>query len=157
MFALFFCHWYVNGAVPVAVAEKVAELPTVTLWLAGWTVNAGAVGVGVGVEDVVLLVLPAQLHSIAAKPKRKLAAAYVCRRFICIRYPNFYRPEFQKSSEIAKSQWAGSTTDIKRTRPESLDAKYNENTCTLGWIWSSVRHGHDFATAHKTLMTVSLG
>ena len=37
-------HWYVRGAVPVAVTLKVAVCPTVTVWLAGGVVITGAFG-----------------------------------------------------------------------------------------------------------------
>jgi len=38
------CHWYVSGAVPVAVTLKVAVCPAVTVIEAGGTVMAGGVG-----------------------------------------------------------------------------------------------------------------
>jgi hypothetical protein len=41
-----FCHWYDNGAVPVAVTVNAAVLPTVTVWFAGWAVITGAVAAG---------------------------------------------------------------------------------------------------------------
>jgi len=37
------CHWYVNGAVPVAVTENVAVWPTVTVLSAGCVVIWGTV------------------------------------------------------------------------------------------------------------------
>ena len=35
MSELFFRHWYVSGAVPVAATENVAVAPAFTVWLAG--------------------------------------------------------------------------------------------------------------------------
>lgn len=61
MAAPFLRHWYVKGAVPVAVTENVAALPTVTDWLAGCAVMAGLVTAGGGVGGgfgVVPLPLP---------------------------------------------------------------------------------------------------
>ena len=50
-----FFHWYLRE-VPVAVTEKVAAWPSVTLWAAGWVVMAGATAVSETVSVAVLLV-----------------------------------------------------------------------------------------------------
>ena len=42
MFALFFCHWKLRGAVPSAPTVKVADCPTVTAWLTGGVAIVGA-------------------------------------------------------------------------------------------------------------------
>ena len=42
MFALFRCHWYASGAVPVAATVKVAVAPAVTVAFAGCVVIDGA-------------------------------------------------------------------------------------------------------------------
>ena len=42
MFALFFCHWKLKGAVPSAPTVKVADCPTVTAWLTGCVAIVGA-------------------------------------------------------------------------------------------------------------------
>jgi hypothetical protein len=47
MLALFFCHWYVSGAVPLAVTLNVAVWPAATVLLAGCDVIAGATGLDV--------------------------------------------------------------------------------------------------------------
>jgi len=42
MFELFFCHWYVSGAAPLAATMKVAIAPTDRSWLWGFSVMTGA-------------------------------------------------------------------------------------------------------------------
>jgi len=65
MFALFFCHWYVSGAVPAATTENVAVCPTVTVWFAGCVVMLGPTGAAVTVNVAGLLIaLPAELVTI---------------------------------------------------------------------------------------------
>jgi hypothetical protein len=56
-------HWYVSGAVPVAVTENVADCPAVTVRLAGCTVIEGATGAGAFTVSiaVLLVALPAEL------------------------------------------------------------------------------------------------
>ena len=51
-----FRHWYVSGAVPVAVTLKLAAWPAVTVLATGWTVIAGATGAAVTVRVAPLLV-----------------------------------------------------------------------------------------------------
>jgi hypothetical protein len=51
-----FFHWYVNGDVPLAVTEKLAELPAVTEVALGWVVIDGAVASAVIVRLAALLV-----------------------------------------------------------------------------------------------------
>ena len=41
----FFFHWYVSGVVPEATTRKVADPPTVRVWLAGAVVMVGAAAV----------------------------------------------------------------------------------------------------------------
>ena len=43
MFVLFFCHWKLRGAAPSAPTVKVADCPSVTVWLAGGVAIIGAV------------------------------------------------------------------------------------------------------------------
>jgi hypothetical protein len=71
MFALFFCHWYASGVVPVAVTENVAVRPAVTLWFAGWVENPGAVAF----VDVDCFAVPMQPHNTSEKTTRIAAAA----------------------------------------------------------------------------------
>ena len=59
IFALFFCHWYMSGAVPAATTENVADCPAVTVWFAGCVVIVGAVGF----EDPNLEVAAVHPHS----------------------------------------------------------------------------------------------
>src|SRR5260370_9064220 len=47
MFAPFFCHWYLSGAVPAATTEKLAVCPAVTVWFAGGVVMGGATAAAV--------------------------------------------------------------------------------------------------------------
>ena len=57
-----FCHWYVGAGVPLAAAVKEAEPPTVTDWLTGCVVNAGATAAALTVRVAGLLVAePAEL------------------------------------------------------------------------------------------------
>jgi len=59
MFTLFFCHWYVNGAVPVAVTVNVAVCPDTTDRFDGWlAIDGGAVTLSI---PVVLVSFPALL------------------------------------------------------------------------------------------------
>ena len=61
---------------PVAVTVKVAVAPTVTLWLCGWEVTAGAVTTGVTVSEAALLVaLPAELLTVTEKLEPLFEAA----------------------------------------------------------------------------------
>ena len=61
-----FCHWYVNGAVPVAVTLKLTDCPALTVWRAGCVVMLGAVTAGFTVSVAALVVaLPALLVNTA--------------------------------------------------------------------------------------------
>ena len=71
MLTPFFCHWYVKGAVPVAVAENMADCPTLTVWPAGCSVNAGAVEF----VEAGPITLPMQPHNVSANAKTNAAAA----------------------------------------------------------------------------------
>jgi hypothetical protein len=64
--APFLLHWYVMGAVPLAVTVKEAVFPAITVWLAGCVVIAGATEALVTVSTAALLVaLPAVLLTTA--------------------------------------------------------------------------------------------
>ena len=61
----FFFHWYVRGAVPVAVTVKPAVCPAITLVLTGCDVMDGATGAAVTVRVAALLVtLPVLLLTV---------------------------------------------------------------------------------------------
>lgn len=56
------CHCNVGASVPVAATVKVAALPAMTDWFAGWVVKVAATGAGLTVSKAALLVtLPALL------------------------------------------------------------------------------------------------
>src|SRR5438094_667167 len=56
MFAPFFCHWSLSGAVPAATTVNVAVCPAVTVWLTGCVVIVGATAAAFTVSVVVLTV-----------------------------------------------------------------------------------------------------
>ncbi len=51
-----FFHWYVNGDVPLAAIEKLAELPAVTVAEIGWVVIVGDITAATTVRVAALLV-----------------------------------------------------------------------------------------------------
>jgi hypothetical protein len=57
MFAPFFCHWYVSGAVPLATTLNVAVCPAVTVWFTGCVVIAGATELAEKFTPVMLALL----------------------------------------------------------------------------------------------------
>jgi hypothetical protein len=56
---LFFCHWYLKGAVPVVATKKVAVCPTVTPTLTGCVVMDGAADAPFPLGLPLVLVRPA--------------------------------------------------------------------------------------------------
>jgi hypothetical protein len=61
MLAPFFRHWKVGGGLPLATTLKVADCPTVTVWLAGCMVMDAAAGWGLLLGGALWRTFPAQL------------------------------------------------------------------------------------------------
>jgi hypothetical protein len=80
MFAPFFCHWYLSGAVPAATTVNVAVCPVVTVWFTGCVVIVGATAVGFTVSVAAALdTVPAVLVTTTANvdPLSEVAVAGV--------------------------------------------------------------------------------
>ena len=67
IFEPFFCHWYVNGVVPVATTLNVAARPALTVWFNGCVVMLTGVG-GINVRvALVLTTLPMAFDTLTRK------------------------------------------------------------------------------------------
>jgi hypothetical protein len=128
MLALFFCHWYARGAVPVAATENVAAWPAVTPWFAGWVENAGALAF----VDVAWFVVPIQPHN-ASENARRIAAVVSGLRPASI---------WKSSSVLSLTLERGQSPDSDgnhRLVANILGQSRRENTCSQDRIWSKCK------------------